>query len=434
MSKKGLSAKIASRKAVVGIVGLGYVGLPLAAAFAQKGFRVVGFDVDAAKVKALASGRSHIADVSSPTIREIVSGGRFAPTTQFSRLSACDAIIICVPTPLRKTKDPDLTFILAACEAIMGRLRKGQLIVLESTTYPGTTREMVRPVFEGSGLKAGRDFHLAFSPERVDPGNKTYGIENTPKVVGGVTPACGALAAELYGEIVDSVIEVSSADSAEMVKLLENTFRAVNIAMVNEIARMCHRLGVDVWEIIDAAKTKPFGFMPFYPGPGLGGHCIPVDPNYLAWKMKSLNFEPRFIDLASATNSRMPDYVAGRVAELLNGMGKAVRASRILILGVAYKPGVKDIRESPALDVMKLLLDQGARLSYHDPFVPRVSIEGAVLRSAALTPASIKRSDLALILTAHASVDYSRVLKHAKMVFDTRNAAAGISRRNLRRL
>lgn len=434
MRSSGLAAKIASREAVIGVVGLGYVGLPLAAAFARKGFRVSGFDVDPAKVRVLASGRSHIADVSSGAVRDIVSGKRFFPTTEFSGLAKCDAIVICVPTPLRKTKDPDLTYILAACEEIVGRLRKGQLIVLESTTYPGTTREMVLPVFERSGLKAGRDFHLAFSPERVDPGNKTYGIENTPKVVGGVTPACGDLACALYGQIVERVVAVSSADSAEMVKLLENTFRAVNIALVNEIARMCHRLGVDVWEIVDAAKTKPFGFMPFYPGPGLGGHCIPIDPNYLAWKMKSLNFEPRFIDLASATNSGMPDYVVGRVADLLNEMGKAVRGSRILVLGVAYKPGVEDTRESPALDVMKLLSDLGARLSYHDPFVPRFSIPGVSLRSSALTPAALKSADLALILTAHPSVDYPRVLKHAKMVFDTRNAAAGATRRNLRRL
>jgi UDP-N-acetyl-D-glucosamine dehydrogenase len=435
MKGQGLIGKIRSGKAVVGVVGLGYVGLPLAAAFAREGSRVIGFDVDSRRVKLLSKGKSPVPDVPSSVVAEILSAKRFKATADFSALSGCDAIVICVPTPLRKTKDPDLTFIIAACEEIAGRLKKGQLVVLESTTYPGTTREMVLPVLEGTGLKAGKDFHLAFSPERVDPGNKDYGIENTPKVVGGVTPECGLLASALYGRIVKTVVPVEGTDAAEMVKLLENTFRAVNIGLVNEVARMCHRLGVDVWEIIEAAKTKPFGFMPFYPGPGLGGHCIPVDPNYLAWKMKALNFEPRFIDLASAVNSAMPDYVVERVSGLLNEAGKALSRSRILVLGVAYKPGVDDIRESPALDVMKLLLDRGAKLSYHDDFVPAVEISGRRMRSAPLSPAALKKADLALILTAHQAVDYARVVKQAKMVFDTRNATAGIAeRKNLRRL
>jgi len=434
MAKSDLAGRIESHKAVVGVIGLGYVGLPLAMAFARKGIRVIGFDVDERKTKLLMRGKSHIPDIEASIVADVVGKKRFSATTKFDGISKCDALIICVPTPLRKTKDPDLTFILAACEAAVKRLRKGQLIVLESTTYPGTTREMVQPVFESSGLKVGKDFHLAFSPERVDPGNKTYRIENTPKVVGGVTRRCGDLAASLYAQIVDRVVPVSSTDAAEMVKLLENTFRAVNIGLVNEVALMCERLGVDVWEIIEAAKTKPFGFMPFYPGPGLGGHCIPVDPNYLAWKMKALNFEPRFIDLASVVNSGMPDYVVRRTSDLLNESKRAINGSRILVLGVAYKPGVDDIRESPALDVIKLLLDQGAGIRYHDSFVPNVSVGKTRMKSIALTPSALKSADLVLVLTAHQTVDYPHVLRHAKMVFDTRNATAGIARRNLRRL
>ncbi len=434
MAKSKLAVRIESHEALVGVIGLGYVGLPLAVAFAKKGIRVLGFDVDSRKTKAIGKGKSHIPDVASSVVSELVGKKRLSATTNFDAVAKCDAVIICVPTPLRKTKDPDLTYIIAACEAVFSRLKKGQLIVLESTTYPGTTREMVQPVFESSGLKAGKDFHLAFSPERVDPGNTTYGIENTPKVVGGVTRQCGDLAAALYGQIVDRVVPVSSTDSAEMVKLLENTFRAVNIGLINEIALMCERLGVDVWEIIEAAKTKPFGFMPFFPGPGLGGHCIPVDPNYLAWKMKSLNFEPRFIDLASVVNGSMPGYVVRRVSDLLNESKRSINGSKILVLGVAYKPGVDDVRESPALDVIKLLLDQGALIRYHDKFVPSVSVEGTTLSSSALTAASLKSADLVIVLTAHQNVDYPEVLRHAKMVFDTRNATAGTARRNLRRL
>ncbi len=431
---RNLIEKIAARKASVGVVGLGYVGLPLAMEFAAKGFRVAGFDVDAAKIAGLSKGRSHIPDVPSRAVAEAVKAGRFKASARFEGLGAMDAVIICVPTPLRKTKEPDLTYIISACEAVAPRLRKGQLIVLESTTYPGTTRELVLPMFEKTGLKAGRDFNLAFSPERVDPANKTFRIANTPKVVGGITPACGKAAEALYGSIVERVVPVSSAESAEMVKLLENTFRAINIAMVNELAVMCHRLGVDVWEIIGAAATKPFGFMPFYPGPGLGGHCIPVDPSYLAWKMKSLNFEPRFIELAASINARMPDYAVERMGDLLNARRKSLNGSRILVLGAAYKPDVTDVRESPSLDVMKLLMDRGAKVSYHDPFVPAVRVEARRLRSVPLSRAVLRACDLAVVLTAHRGVDYGLVIANAPVVFDARNALKGHGARNIARL
>lgn len=426
--------KISSRRAQVGIIGLGYVGLPLAMEFAGKGLRVTGFDVDAGKVGGLSKGRSHIPDVPSRLVAAAVKDGRFKATARFDDLGKMDAVIICVPTPLRKTKEPDLTYIVSACEQVAPRLRKGQLIVLESTTYPGTTRELVLPMFEAKGMKAGRDFHLAFSPERVDPANRNFRIANTPKVVGGHTPSCSRAAQALYATVVEKVVPVSSTESAEMVKLLENTFRAVNIAMVNELAVMCQRLGVDVWEIIGAAATKPFGFMPFYPGPGLGGHCIPVDPSYLAWKMKSLNFEPRFIELAANINSRMPEYTVERLGELLNHSSRAIKGSRILILGAAYKPDVNDMRESPSIDVMKLLMDRGAKVSYHDPYVPTLSIEGRRLRSVPLTKAALKGSDAAVILTAHKGLDYGMVLANARLVFDARNALAGRKAGNLVRL
>ena len=428
-----LHTKISSRKASVGIVGLGYVGLPLAMEFAAKGFSVTGFDVDAGKAAGLMRGRSHIPDVPSKAVAAAVGAGRLAATTRFDGLRRMDAVIVCVPTPLRKTKEPDLSYIVSACEQIVPRLRRGQLIVLESTTYPGTTRELVLPMFEKKGLKAGRDFHLAFSPERVDPANKKFGIANTPKVVGGVTPSCGRAAAALYGAVVERVVPVSSTESAEMVKLLENTFRAINIAMVNELAVMCHRLGVDVWEIVSAAATKPFGFMPFYPGPGLGGHCIPVDPGYLAWKMKSLNFEPRFIELASSINASMPEYAVERLTGLLNSRRKAVKGSRILVLGVAYKPDVTDVRESPALDVMQLLMGLGAAVSYHDPHVPAVMVGRRRLRSVPLASGA-RLCDAAVVLTAHSGVDYGLVVKKAPLVFDTRNALSGFRARNVTRL
>lgn len=429
-----LKQKISSRKAKIGILGLGYVGLPLAAEFAKKGFAVTGFDVNSKRVREVESGVSSIADVPSETVKELVRTGKLGATRDFSKLKRQDAIIVCVPTPLRKTKDPDVSHILSASKAIASNLRKGQLIILESTTYPGTTRELILPKLEADGFKCGRDFFLAFSPERVDPGNKTYKIPNTPKVVGGMEPKATELAALLYGTIVEKVVSVSCAEAAEMVKLLENTFRAINIGLANEIALMCEKLNLNVWEIVEAAATKPFGYMPFYPGPGWGGHCIPLDPHYLAWKMKALNFEPRFIELASSINSSMPEYVVRRAAELLNSRKIPLKGSKILVLGVAYKSDVSDTRESPALDVIEHLLHQGARVSYHDPYVPELEHSHCRMISAPLTPKTLKNSDLALIVTAHSKVDYSLVVKHAPMVFDTRNAAKGIKSPKLHRL
>ncbi len=438
-----LKKKILDRTASVGILGMGYVGLPLAMEFAARGFSVIGFDTDKIKVRGLRRGRSHISDVSLASLRKELKAKRFRATDNFDSIKDCDAIIICVPTPLRKTKEPDVSYIRSACRAVGARMRRGQLIVLESTTYPGTTREFVLPMLERGGeprsskrvrWKAGKDFHLAFSPERVDPANQHYRIPNTPKVVGGITPACTELASLLYEQVIEQVVAVSSASTAEMVKLLENSFRAVNIGLVNEMAQMCHHLGVDIWEIISAAATKPFGFTPFYPGPGVGGHCIPVDPSYLVWKMKELNFEPRLIELASTINAQMPEHVARRLASLLNEQKRPVRGSRILVLGVAYKPGVNDTRESPALDVIKLLLDQGAQVRYHDPYVPRVRLGRRRLSSTALTKAVVRKFDLVVILTAHQTVDYPLVVKSAKLVFDARNATAGMEQENLKRL
>ncbi|MBI3288059.1 MAG: nucleotide sugar dehydrogenase [Elusimicrobia bacterium] len=424
-----LDRKIREKKAHVGVVGLGYVGLPLAAAFARRGFRVTGVEVDARRAASLRSGRSYIEDVSSAELRRLLADGSLEIRGDDAALSRLDAILICVQTPLRKTKEPDISNILAACARIARRLRRGQLIILESTTYPGTTEEAVRPALEAGGLKAGRDFWLAFSPERVDPGNKRWNIENTPKVVGGVNAASTKLGAALYAAVVARVVPVSSATAAELVKLLENTFRAVNIALVNELAQICDRLGLNVWEVVDAAATKPFGFMPFWPGPGIGGHCIPKDPQLLTWKMKTLNFEPRFITLASTVNGQMPAYTAARIARILNTDGKAVKGSRILVLGVAYKPGVGDQRESPAIDVMHLLAEDGAKVDYHDPFVAEVRAGGRVWRRRALSDSAVKAADLVVILTAHAGVDYRRVCRLARRVFDARNATVGMSGR-----
>ncbi|MBI4349573.1 MAG: nucleotide sugar dehydrogenase [Elusimicrobia bacterium] len=421
-----LEKSIKDKSARIGILGLGYVGLPLGVEFARKGFSVVGFEVNPAVIAGLNKGRSHVADVPSSALGGLLSAGRFKATGKFDELARMDAVIICVPTPLRKSKEPDVSYILKATKEIAPRLRKGQLVVLESTTYPGTTKELVLPLIQSeSGLKVGRDFQLAFSPERVDPGNRTYKIHNTPKVVGGVTPACTELAARLYGEVVNAVVSVTSTEAAEMVKLLENTFRAVNIGLVNELAQMCHRLRLNVWEIIGAAATKPFGYMPFYPGPGIGGHCIPLDPHYLAWKMKSLNFEPRFIELAGVINSAMPEFVVRRLAEILNLDGRSVRGSRVLVLGVAYKPNVPDMRESPAIDVVKLLADQGAKVAYHDPHVPTLEVEGIKLASKPLSDATLRSADVVAVLTAHSQVDYRRVAARARRVFDARNAMNG---------
>jgi len=421
-----LEKKLRGGAARVGVVGLGYVGLPLAVEFARAGFRVTGVEAGAARAAQLRRGRSYIGDVPSAEVARLVRAGLLDVRTDGRTLGQCDAIVICVQTPLRKSKEPDLGAVVAACREVAKRLRRGQLVVLESTTYPGTTEDVVRPALEASGLKAGADFSLAFSPERVDPGNEKWTIANTPKVVGGIDAASTRLAAALYRRIVRQVVPVSSAGAAELVKLLENSFRAVNIELVNEMAQICHKLGLDVWEVVAAAATKPFGFMPFWPGPGIGGHCIPKDPQLLTWKMKSLNFEARFIELATGINGSMPDYAVARIAHALNRDGKAVKGSRILVLGVAYKPGVSDYRESPSLDVMHLLAVEGAAVSYHDAFVPKAEAAGRVWRGRALTDAALKGADLVAILTAHPGIDYARVCRLARRVFDARNATAGL--------
>jgi len=424
-----LEDKIKEGRARIGVVGLGYVGLPLAVEFARAGFPVVGFEASPARAAALRRGLSYIEDVASSEVKRLVKEGLFRVETDGRSLSACDAVIICVQTPLRKSKEPDISTIVAVCGQLSKRLRRGQLVILESTTYPGTTDEVVRPALEASGLKAGKDFSLAFSPERVDPGNAKWKIPNTPKVVGGLDRRSTRLAVAMYSRIVREVVPVSSAKAAELVKLLENSFRAVNIALVNEMAQICDKLGLDVWEVVRAAATKPFGFMPFWPGPGIGGHCIPKDPQLLAWKMKSLNFEPRFIQLSTVINGGMPEYTVGRVARALNADAKALKGSRILVLGVAYKPGVSDYRESPALDVMHLLAEEGAQVSYHDAFVPTAAAAGRTWRSRDLTAAAVKAADIVVILTAHPGVDYARVCRQARRVFDARNAAAGLKGR-----
>jgi UDP-N-acetyl-D-glucosamine dehydrogenase len=429
-----LRGKIRDRSARIGVLGLGYVGLPLAMDFCRKGFRVTGFEVDRRRLADLGRGKSYIRDVSSQELRKWRSAGRWRATGGFAGLARQDVVLVCVQTPLRKTKEPDVSNILAALREVSRRLRRGQLVVIESTTYPGATEEVILPVLLRAGLRLGKDFFLAFSPERVDPGNPDWGIANTPKVVGGADPASTACAVELYCQVVERVVPVSSPRAAETVKLLENTFRAVNIALVNEMAQVCHHMGLDVWEIIDAAASKPFGFMPFYPGPGIGGHCIPKDPRLLSWKIKTLNFDPRFIQLASTINEGMPQYAVERMAEALNCARKPLRGSRILILGAAYKPGVEDYRESPSLDVMDLLLRAGAKVSYHDPFVPSLEAGGRRLLSAPLTDRALRAADCAAILTAHPQVDYRRVVRLARLVFDARNAAKGIRSPKLVRL
>jgi UDP-N-acetyl-D-glucosamine dehydrogenase len=421
----------------VGVIGLGYVGLPLACEFARGGLRVVGIDVDRQKVADVEAGRSYVQDVPSDLLRELTRAGRLRASAAFDVLQECDAVIICVPTPLRKTRDPDISYIVAAVDAIVPRLHPGMLIVLESTTYPGTTEEVIQPRLEATGRKVGRDVFLAFSPERVDPGNPKFHTRNTPKILGGVTPACRDVALALYGRAVDRVIPVSNPRAAEMVKLLENTFRSVNIGLVNEVALMCDRLGLDVWEVMDAAATKPFGFMAFYPGPGLGGHCIPIDPHYLSWKLKTLNYQARFIELASEINGQMPHHVVSKIVDALNDQRKSVRGASVLILGVAYKKDVGDVRESPALDVMKLLLDRGADLRFCDPFVPAIDLDGGGHFTAVpLDQRALRDADLVVILTNHSDWDYDLVVRHAGCVLDTRNATRGVreGRGKIRRL
>jgi len=410
------------REALFGIVGLGYVGLPLAVELANAGFRVLGFDIQPHVVDGLNAGHSHVKDVSDAQLQEVVRAGRFSATTDMLRLAEPDAVSICVPTPLSKFKDPDVSYIVAATEAVKRTLRRGQAIILESTTYPGTTREILLPALESTGLTVGEDFFLAFSPERVDPGNRTYGTRNTPKVVGGITDDCRRVAVALYKPAIDTLVPVSTTEAAELVKLLENTFRSVNIGLVNEMAIVCDKLGVNVWEVIEAASSKPFGFMKFLPGPGLGGHCIPIDPHYLAWKMRGLNYKTRFIDLAGELNTEMPLFWVRKLAETLNGQGKAVRGARVLVLGVAYKRDIDDIRESPALDIIRLLEGQGAQVSYSDPHVPVFAENGHEFRSVPLSPETVAAADCIMIVTDHSSVDYRMIRRHAKLVVDTRNA------------
>jgi UDP-N-acetyl-D-glucosamine dehydrogenase len=421
-----LRGKIERREARIGVIGLGYVGLPLAVELGQAGFQVTGFDVDATKIRALAEGRSYIGDVESADLQTQIAGGRFEATAEFSLLADVDVINICVPTPLRKTRDPDVSFIASAVEEIRKYLHEGQLIVLGSTTYPGTTHEFVIPMLTDSGMVIGKDFSLAFAPERIDPGNTKFKVKNVPKVIGGETGLCTELACAVFDTVFDVTVPVSSTQAAEMVKLLENTFRAINIGLANEIALMCEKLNLDVWEVIDAAATKPYGFMKFTPGPGLGGHCIPVDPAYLSWKMKSLNFPARFIELATEVNSGMPDHVVDRIADMLNEDRLAVNGARILILGVAYKASVDDMRESPALDVIKGLLNRGGDIRYHDPFVAECEIAGQRMKSVDLTDEELKTSDLVVVLTDHPNVDYERVVKIGPRVFDTRNATRNV--------
>lgn len=442
LAASGLLAKIERRAASISVIGLGHVGLPLAAGFAEAGFAVLGIDTDRAKVEAIDRGESYVSDISSETLRRLAAGraaagsdgsrpgGSLSAAADYDRLADSDVIIVCVPTPLGKTKDPDLSFIVSTAEEISRRLRRGALVVLESTTYPGTTEELILPNLQdpdGRGYRVGTDFFLAYSPERLDPGRKDWTLTNTPKVIGGVTPACVEVATRLYECVVDRVVPVDSPKVAEMVKLLENTFRATNIALVNEFAIMCGRLGIDIWRVIEAAETKPFGFMPFYPGPGLGGHCIPIDPQYLAWKLKTVNYNARFIQLAAEINFGMPSYVVGKIAHALNEESKPMRGSRVLVLGVAYKEGVADLRESPALDLIRLLREQGADVAYNDPYVPVLRHDDMVMDGVTLTVEELRRSDCVVIVTPHQGYDWRWVVDNSSLVVDTRNATGGLA-------
>ncbi len=430
--KQELLEKLQSRQARVAVLGMGYVGLPLAVVFAEAGFTVTGIDPDTRKVEALNAGRSYIQDVPTETVARLVAEGKLSATADFSVLREMDAISICVPTPLRKTGDPDMSFILSATEEIAKYMHPGLVIVLESTTYPGTTREILLPSLgEGHDLKVGEDFFLAFSPERVDPGRKDWTTINTPKVMGGITPACSEVATIWYEQAIETIHTVSSAEAAELAKLLENTFRMINIGLVNEMAIMCQRLGVDVWEVIEAAATKPFGFMKFTPGPGLGGHCIPIDPLYLSWKMKTLNYNAKFIDLASEINTNMPRYVVQRLMDALNEREMHLKGSRVLVVGAAYKPDIDDLRESPALDVIGLLKEKGAQVAYHDPYVPSLRAhDGETMHSVDDLLAAVRQADAVVIVTNHSNYDYAAILDAARFIFDTRNALGELGKDN----
>ncbi|MDP9172084.1 MAG: nucleotide sugar dehydrogenase [Acidobacteriota bacterium] len=429
---QALADKILSRRARVGVVGLGYVGLPLAVEYAEAGFHVTGIDLSEPKTSKVNAGDSYIGDIPSGVLAPLVKSGHLRATTDFSAIRELDTVNICVPTPLRKTKDPDMSFIVSACGEIARFFHPGMLVILESTTYPGTTAELVLPMLEKSGLKVGQDFFLCFSPERVDPGNAKFQTKNIPKVVGGTTPACTGLGRLFYEQALETVVPVSSTQVAEMVKLLENTFRMINIGLVNEIAIMCDGMGINVWEVIEAAATKPFGFMPFYPGPGLGGHCIPIDPFYLSWKSKQSGVEARFIELAGYINGQMPHFVATKVQNALNEAGKPVKGSKILIYGVAYKRDIDDVRESPALDIMHLLKRRGAHISYIDPFVPQIRLEDFTIQAS--DPGTIGEADCVVVVTDHSSFDYPAMVRDAKLIVDTRNALKGIESEKIFRL
>jgi UDP-N-acetyl-D-glucosamine dehydrogenase len=432
-SSAALEKKIRDRTARIGVVGLGYVGLPLAVEFAQAGFDVTGIDVNQEKVARVNAGDSYVGDVPSIILLPLASAGKLRATTDFAAISELDTVNICVPTPLRKTKDPDMSHIVSSCQEIAKYLHAGMLLILESTTYPGTTDELLLPMFQAGGLTVGRDFFLCFSPERVDPGNPTFQTANIPKVVGGVTPACTAMGALIYRQALAHVVPVSSTQVAEMVKLLENTFRMINIGLVNELAMMCDRMGINVWEVIDAAATKPFGFMPFYPGPGLGGHCIPIDPFYLSWKTRQAGIEARFIELAGYINGQMPHYVVDKIQNALNDHGKALNGAHVHVLGVAYKKNIDDVRESPALDVIHLLLQRKARVTYSDPYVPELRTDGLTLRAEALE-AAVAQADCVVIITNHAAFDYAKLLEQARLIVDTRNAMKGLASDKIVRL
>jgi UDP-N-acetyl-D-glucosamine dehydrogenase len=424
---QALIKKMKERSARVSVLGLGYVGLPLAVVFAEAGFKVTGFDPVKSKVESIKRGKSYVLDIQDEQIHRLVKQGNLQATTDFAALERMDAVSICVPTPLRKTGDPDLSFILSVSELLKQYIHPGMVVVLESTTYPGTTRELILPkLTETSGLEAGKDFFLAFSPERVDPGRKDWTTVNTPKVIGGITPKCTEVASVWYEQAIQTIVRVSSTEVAEMTKLLENTFRMINIGLVNEMAIMSDRLGIDIWEVIEAAGTKPFGFMKFLPGPGLGGHCIPIDPLYLSWKLKSLNYSARFIDLASEINTNMPRFTVGKVQDALNEQRKPLKGSKVLIIGVAYKPDIDDLRESPALDIIHLLREKGAKVSYHDPYFPQIEHEGLKMNSISDINADVKTADCVVIVTNHSSYDYAAILKAATLIVDTRNALSKV--------
>jgi UDP-N-acetyl-D-glucosamine dehydrogenase len=429
-----LLSRITQRTARVGVIGLGYVGLPLATALAHEGFLVTGIDIDSYRVDRCQQGNSWIADVPSDDLAMLVHEGHLTATTDMRVLAELDVVSICVPTPLNKTRDPDISAVLNAVHVIATYLHPGQLIILESTTYPGTTDELILPRFQQTGLNVGKDFFLAFSPERVDPGNSCYNLRNTPKVVGGITPTCLEIAKALYETVVDTVVPVSSTSTAELVKLLENTFRAVNIGLVNELAIMANLLGINVWEVVSAAATKPFGFMPFYPGPGIGGHCIPIDPHYLAWKLRSLNYKTRFVDVASEINGQMPHYIVERIVRAMNEVGKCLNGSGILVAGVAYKRDTGDLRESPAIDIIELLYERKAHIDYADPYVPTLALKETTLAAVPLDDEHVRGADCVVIITDHSAFNYHYLARTASLIIDTRNATAAIRGSHIRRL